>query len=65
MKQIEEAAFEYAEALIDSFGDDGVPFRIKDIKRMVTNAYIAGAHAVNSKCVNFTCDKRIPGNGNK
>lgn len=65
MKQIEEAALEYAKALIDSYGDNGVPSNIKDIKRMVYDAYIAGAKGVNSVCVNLTCVKRIPRDGNK
>lgn len=43
MKTKEEKAHDYAEALIDGFGIHGVPCDIKSIKRLVTEAHIAGA----------------------
>lgn len=46
MKRIEEVAKEYAEDKIDSFGVNGVPNGIKDIKGFVREAYLAGAEQV-------------------
>ncbi|MDE5688686.1 MAG: hypothetical protein K2I18_08710 [Paramuribaculum sp.] len=39
----EEKARAYAENVIDSFGTNGVPCGIKDIKHMITEGYFAGA----------------------
>lgn len=39
----EEKARAYAESVIDSFGTNGVPCGIKDIKHMITEGYFAGA----------------------
>ena len=39
----EEKAKAYAESVIDSFGSNGVPCGIKDIKHMITEGYFAGA----------------------
>lgn len=39
----EEKAKAYAESVIDSFGTNGAPCGIKDIKHMITEGYFAGA----------------------
>lgn len=32
----------YAQSVIDNFGTNGVPIGIKDIKKMLAEAYLAG-----------------------
>ena len=39
----EEKAKAYAESVIDSFGTNGVPCGIKDIKHMIAEGYFVGA----------------------
>lgn len=52
MKTTEEQARDYADTLIDGFGIHGIPTNTKDIKRMVTDAYIAGAKSAANSYIN-------------
>ena len=55
----EEKAKAYAEGVIDSFGTNGVPCGIKDIKHMIAEGYFAGiTEALASQWVSV--EERLP-----
>lgn len=57
-KEIEKAA-EYANGIIDSFGNNGVPCGISDIRKMIAEGFIDGAkHALSHQWVSV--EDRLP-----
>ena len=60
MKQtVEEAAREYAESVIDSFGTNGVPNGVSDIKDMIALSFENGTSWLSSQIKSIILDDTL------